>query len=64
MDIIDKLKVRHREEVADIDAYERLQKEAKEQGCHHLADVLGLVIKDEKSHRDFLAEYIKEWEKN
>ena len=61
MDIIDKLEARHREEVADIDAYTRLMNEARENSMHHLADVLSLVIKDEKSHRDFIAEYIKEY---
>lgn len=62
MDVIVKLRERVCEEEHDIEIYEKLKHEAKEKGMHNLADALDLVIKDEKSHRDYFKMYIEEWE--
>lgn len=58
-----KLKARHADEKSDVDTYTTLAAEAKEQGCDKLAYYLTQIAHEEKTHAEFIEEYLKEYEK-
>lgn len=60
--IVNKLREHLKEEEHDVEMYTHLMHEAREHGMHNLADALCLILKDEKSHRNYLKMYLDEWD--
>lgn len=58
-----KLKARLADEKGDVEVYKTLAKEAEEQGCHRLSAYLMAIAHDEKTHAEFLEEYLHEYDK-
>ena len=60
--LIAKLKARRADERGDVEIYKALAEEAAEQGCHKLSYYLKEIAHEEKTHADFIDEYLSTYD--